>query len=239
MMGVHQSDFVGQWGVQQMGVAVDAGLPFFVHLTPLMCALLAAARRAPRRAARLDPPPPLHTHTRARTRPHPHSRDPMRRIHYGVCYGPLPKGETNNITDPFWEKDLTQWGCSNKQNKPCSLSISPCVSTKNERAFDGHVNPHTPAWNVSAMGPLPSAMDLNDLSAFTSNRQDIGFRNRSAALLDLDALLGVVLDGIQALGVEDNTYVIFTVSWARPPTANQPSAPLNEPPSNHPNFSQT
>ena len=49
MTGVHQSDFVGQWGVQQMSVAVDAGLPFFVHLTPLMCALLAAARRAPRR----------------------------------------------------------------------------------------------------------------------------------------------------------------------------------------------
>ncbi len=128
-----------------------------------------------------------------------------------MCYGPLPKGETNNITDPFWEKDLTNWGCSNKQNKPCSLSISPCVSTKNERAFDGHANPHTPAWNVSAAGPLPSAMAaLKDTSEFTSSRQDIGFRNRSAALLDLDALLGVVLDGIAALGVAENTYVFFS-----------------------------
>ena len=128
-----------------------------------------------------------------------------------MCYGPLPKGETNNITDPFWEKDLTNWGCSNKQNKPCSLTISPCVSTKNERAFDGHANPHTPAWNVSAAGPLPSAMAaLKDTSEFTSSRQDIGFRNRSAALLDLDALLGVVLDGIAALGVTENTYVFFS-----------------------------
>lgn len=36
MTGVHQSDFVGQWGVQQMQKAVADGLPFFVHLTPLM-----------------------------------------------------------------------------------------------------------------------------------------------------------------------------------------------------------
>jgi N-acetylglucosamine-6-sulfatase len=167
MTGTHQAEFVGQWGVKQMGAAVAAGLPFFVHLTPLM-------------------------------------------IHYGVCYGPLPKGETNNVTDPYWEKDLTNWGCNMKQNKPCSLTISPCVSLKNEHAFDGHTNPHTPSWNVSASGPLPSSMVLRDISEFTSNRQDIGFRNRSAALLDLDSLLGVVLDGIEALGVADNTYVIFT-----------------------------
>jgi arylsulfatase A-like enzyme len=36
MTGVHQSDFVGQRGVEQMQVAAAAGLPFFVHLTPLM-----------------------------------------------------------------------------------------------------------------------------------------------------------------------------------------------------------
>jgi N-acetylglucosamine-6-sulfatase len=168
MTGTHQSEFVGQWGVQQMGVAVNAGLPFFVHLTPLM-------------------------------------------IHYGVCYGPLPNGVTNNLTDPFWEKDLTDWGCANKQNRPCSLSISPCPSLKNANAFEGQRNPHTPAYNASASGPLPGAMSsLPKTSPFTSNRQDIGFRNRSAALLDLDALLGVVLDGINALGVGADTYVIFT-----------------------------
>jgi hypothetical protein len=125
-----------------------------------------------------------------------------------VCYGPLPKGVENNITDPFWEKDLTQWGCNNKQNRPCSLSISPCPSLKNAHAFDGRMNPHTPAYNVSASGPLPTAMSgLSDTSVWTSTRQDVGFRNRSAALLDLDSLLGVVLDGIQALDVANNTFL--------------------------------
>ena len=185
MTGTHQSDFVGQWGVQQMKLAVDAGLPFFLHLTPLM-------------------------------------------IHYGVCYGPLPKGTQNNLTDPFWEKDLTNWGCNQKQNKPCSFSASPCVSIKNEHAFDGQVNPHTPAWNATESGPLPSAMNLVGISDYTSNRMDIGFRNRSAALLDLDSLIGVVLDGLDALGVADETYVIFTsdngcVHFWRPPPPPPPN----------------
>jgi N-acetylglucosamine-6-sulfatase len=167
MTGVHQSDFVGQWGVQQMQKAVASDLPFFVHLTPLM-------------------------------------------IHYGVCYGPLPKGQTNAITDPFWEKNLTAWGCDNKDHKLCSFSVSPCPSTKNAHAFDSAVNPHVPNWNTSETGPLPTAMDLPPISDFTSRRMDIGFRNRSAALLDLDGLIGVVLDGIEALGVKNQTYVIFT-----------------------------
>jgi hypothetical protein len=48
---------------------------------------------------------------------------------------------------------------------------------------------------------------LSDTSIWTSTRQDVGFRNRSAALLDLDSLLGVVLDGIQALDVANNTFL--------------------------------
>ena len=53
-------------------------------------------------------------------------------------------------------------------------------------------------------------MQLAPVDAYIANRMDIGFRNRSSALLDLDHLLGVVLDGIEALGVADSTYVIFT-----------------------------
>lgn len=71
MTGTHQSDFVGQWGVQQMGVAVKNGLPFFVHLTPLMIHCKFASRApAPRpnqlvlRKAALS-----HTHTRPNARP--------------------------------------------------------------------------------------------------------------------------------------------------------------------------
>jgi hypothetical protein len=167
MTGVHQSDFVGQWGVQQMQQAVSNDLPFFVHLTPLM-------------------------------------------IHFGVCYGPLPAGRIHNLTDPFWEKNLTAWGCDKKLGDVCSFSVSPCPSVKNEHAFDGSVNPHVPIWNQSETGPLPAAMDLPYITDFTSNRMDIGFRNRSSALVDLDALIGVVLDGVEALGVTNNTYVIFT-----------------------------
>ena len=48
------------------------------------------------------------------------------------------------------------------------------------------------------------------LTAYEARRQDMGFRNRSASLLDLDDMIGVLLKGIDDLGVADNTFVIFT-----------------------------
>ena len=41
-------------------------------------------------------------------------------------------------------------------------------------------------------------------------REDIGFRNRSASLLDLDEMLGAIMDGLVTLGVENSTFVIFS-----------------------------
>lgn len=167
MTGIHQAEFVGQWGVEQMKVAKAASLPFFIHLTPLM-------------------------------------------IHYGVCYGPLSDELSHPPTDPYWEKNLSAWGCNTKKGDVCSFSASPCPSDKHAHAFDGFVNPHVPSWNVTESGPVPGPMDLVPVNPYVSNRMDIGFRNRSSALLDLDDLIGVVLDGVEALGELDSTYIIFS-----------------------------
>jgi hypothetical protein len=172
MTGVHQAEFVGEWGVTQMNVAKQAGLPFFVHLTPLM-------------------------------------------IHMGVCYGPLtggPAGQLNHaLDDPYWEKNLTAWGCEPGAMKPCSFTASPCVTEKHKHAFDGVLNPHVPSFNESVIGDMSTEMKrYSPVSDYASNRMDIAYRNRSAALLDLDMLIGVVLDGIEALGELENTYVIFS-----------------------------
>jgi len=73
--------------------------------------------------------------------------------------------------------------------------------------------PHVPSWNVSASGPLPKPMQPHKsppLTAYQSSRQDKGYRNRSASAVDLDDMIGVLLKGIEDLGVADNTYVIFT-----------------------------
>ena len=167
MTGVHQSDFVGQWGVEQMRRGLAESRPFFVHLTPLM-------------------------------------------VHEGTCYGPHKDPMQYDRLDTYWERNLTDWGCDPKAKGDCSYTVSPCPSVKNAHAFDGRSNPHVPSWNASATGPLPAAMVLPPIDAYMSGRMDIGFRNRSVALLDLDALIGVVLDGVAALGVANNTYVIFT-----------------------------
>ena len=170
MTGVHQADFVGQWGVQQMQRAVADGLPFFVHLTPLM-------------------------------------------VHSGVCYGPFARDSDWPPEDPYHEANLTRWGCDGSPARPCDFEVSPCVSAKHRHAFDGQANPHLPSYNASAAGPLPDPMGpptLGPISEWVSERQDVGFRNRSASLLDLDALIGVVLDGLDALGVADETFFIFT-----------------------------
>jgi hypothetical protein len=167
MTGVHQADFVGQRGVAQMQKAVADGLPFFVHLTPLM-------------------------------------------VHEGTCFGPHKDPMQYSRLDTYWERNLTAWGCDPAAKGDCSYTVSPCPTEKNAHAFDGVTAPHVPSWNATASGPLPGAMDLAPVDAFVANRMDIGFRNRSVALLDLDDLIGVVLDGIEALGVMNSTYIIFT-----------------------------
>lgn len=144
MTGIHQADFVGAWGVEQMTIAVDAKLPFFVHLTPTM-------------------------------------------VHEGTCYGPF-KDESNYArTDPYWEHDLTDFGCTADDAQTCAITISPCPSDKHKHDFDGLAYPHTPAWNASEAGNVPKVMAKNPpLLPYEAGRQDMGFRNRSAAIEDLD-----------------------------------------------------
>lgn len=169
MTGIHQADFVGQWGVEQMRIAAAAGKPFFVHLTPTM-------------------------------------------VHEGTCYGPYADESNYAKTDPYWEKDLSQgFGCTTSNAQTCTITVSSCPSTRHAHAFDGVLNPHVQSWNATESGLVPKVMTKNPpLTAYESGRQDIGFRNRSSSLLDLDDMIGVVLKGIDDLGVADNTFVIFT-----------------------------
>jgi len=168
MDGTHQADFVGQRGVEQMRAARAAGLPYFVHLTPLM-------------------------------------------IHTGRCYGPLPPGGVYADDDPIQEQNLTAWGCLGNERRPCTFAASPCPTVRHKHAFDGALNPHVAAFNASATGELPAPMQLDPISPWVSHRMDIGFRNRSAALLDLDYLIGVVLDGIEEGDpAYASTYVAFS-----------------------------
>lgn len=179
MTGIHQADFVGAWGVDQMKIAAAAGLPFFVHTTATM-------------------------------------------VHEGTCYGPYKDTSMYANDDPFWEADLTNFGCQAGVNaESCSITISACPSDKHKHDFDDLPVPHVPSWNVSASGPLPKPMQPHKsppLTAYQSSRQDKGYRNRSASAVDLDDMIGVLLKGIEDLGVADNTYVIFTSDNVRAST---------------------
>merc|ERR1711974_38681 len=66
----------------------------------------------------------------------------------------------------------------------------------------------------SISGPRPQwmmkAFESKGVNDFQAGREDIGWRNRSASLLDLDDMLGVIMDGLKHLGVLDNTYVFFS-----------------------------
>ena len=61
--------------------------------------------------------------------------------------------------------------------------------------FDGLSNPHVPSYNATEQGPVPSFMKkFKPLTAWEMQRQDMGFRNRSSSAVDLDRLLGVVME---------------------------------------------
>jgi hypothetical protein len=131
--------------------------------------------------------------------------------HFGTCDGPHLDLNLYADTDPFWELDLAlRHGCSNASaNQGCRLAMSPCATARNAAAAGGRSNPHTAAWNVTASGTLPLEMARPPLTAFEAQRQSMGFRNRTASLVDLDDMLGVVLDGVSALGLEGSTVVFF------------------------------
>ena len=126
-------------------------------------------------------------------------------VHWGSCYQEAPQA----ADDPFFENgDLPCPAPSARKN--CAFPSSPCPTARNKHAFDGVTAPHVPSWNATASGRLPPAMQGDALSPWAAAREDMAFRNRSAAALDLDALIGTVLDAVDAAGVADNTWVFFT-----------------------------
>ena len=135
-------------------------------------------------------------------------------IHYGTCEGPFLDVLRYATTDPFWEMALDLgFGCTNTSaNQHCKLEMSPCISIRNAHAADGLTNPHTPAWGMAETGVVPPPMRLPEATAFEVARQDVGYRNRTGSAIDLDDMLGVILDGLDALGssTANNTFVFFT-----------------------------
>jgi hypothetical protein len=142
-------------------------------------------------------------------------------VHWGTCYGPTaPSGYSP--ADPHWE-----WNVSCPGGSPdccpstpvagapshCAVPIDPCPSTATAHLFDGLKNPHVPSYNTSARGPRPAFMrKMLPLTGWEGERENMGFRNRSSSAVDLDRMLGVVMDGVKAAGpgVADNTYIWFT-----------------------------
>lgn len=141
-------------------------------------------------------------------------------VHWGTCYGPSAgPGGSWAPNDPHWE-----WALTCPSDDPdccpsatagvpgrCAVPIDPCPSLATAHAFDGLRNPHVASYNASASGPLPELMrEMKPLTAWEAAREDQGFRNRSSSAVDLDRLLGVVMDGLEVEGLSSSTFVIFT-----------------------------
>ncbi len=135
--------------------------------------------------------------------------------HWGTCNGGPGAGpDVYAPNDPHWEFGFLT-DPANPNNHKVALPISPCPSHKHAHDFDGQTNPHVRSWNVSASGVVPKAMHAGAnaqvfLDAYRSEREDVGWRNRSAAVVDLDDLIGAVFAGFESLGVMDDLYAIFT-----------------------------
>eukprot|EP00051_Salpingoeca_urceolata_P029152 m.489072 g.489072 ORF g.489072 m.489072 type:complete len:680 (+) comp26352_c0_seq1:136-2175(+) len=130
--------------------------------------------------------------------------------HWGTCIG--PGNQDYAPTDPHWEWDLVD----PTTGRHYSMPTSPCPTVRHAQKFAGHTNPHISGkWNTSVKGIIPKFMSHafehpGALTAFQAQREDIGFRNRSAALLDLDHMLDVILTGLEQRGLLDTTYIFFT-----------------------------
>ena len=135
--------------------------------------------------------------------------------HWGTCIGPQPPKPGYAPDDPHWE--ITPGGdpttgslVDPRTGSSMVIPISPCPSHKNAHVFDGQKNQHIASWNTTASGALPEFMASQQLDTFQEAREDLGFRNRSAAVVDLDDLIGAVFDGFEKLGVLENTFVFFS-----------------------------
>lgn len=163
MEGIHQADFLGNVTLDEVKLAVQAGKPFAIHVTPVM-------------------------------------------VHWGTCNGPCPGGQCYGPDDPHWEFTLKDGA------RTVAMPCDPCPTHRHAHTFDSLTAPHTPAWNRTASGGIPEFMAhaFPPLDEFHSQREDMCFRNRSSSAVDLDDMLGVIIDGLRDMNVLDNTIVIFT-----------------------------
>ena len=94
---------------------------------------------------------------------------------------------------------------------PTNYYLLAAFTVATAHQFDGLTNPHVPSYIASARGPVPEFMRrMKPLTAWEMQRENTGFRNRSSSAVDLDRMLGVVMDGLEAAGVMDNTFIWFT-----------------------------
>lgn len=132
--------------------------------------------------------------------------------HWGTCYGPGIPDSAYASTDPHFEFKLID----PKTGIAYAMPTSPCPSDRHKHSFDGQTNPHIEGvWNVTILGPRPAFMRTayekpGALNEFQAEREDIGWRNRSGALLDLDDMIGDIMDGLESMDLLENTIAVFT-----------------------------
>ena len=125
--------------------------------------------------------------------------------HWGTCgcHTPpvLPFAPSPPPPPPFHSDNndtIPQWKCS------------PCPDSAHSSSFPNLRNPHTPAYNCSTAG-LPSLMGLTQpLTPAIAAGEDNCFQHRVRSLQGLDRLVGTVLQQVEAMGLDDNTYIMFT-----------------------------
>lgn len=97
------------------------------------------------------------------------------------------------------------------------LTGSPCPTRTHAWSFNALRNPHVPSWGAFANGTVPKDIategnpDANGCcDDWEAARQDMVYRNRTAAVVDLDDMLSKIFDGLRGMGVLDATYVFFS-----------------------------
>jgi hypothetical protein len=128
-------------------------------------------------------------------------------VHWGTCVGPCAGDKCYAPTDPHFEWHIKGWNGSSSISFPCD----PCPTHRHAQTFASLAVPHVPSWNATVTGGSSGYIESTPyLSPQQAYRQDLCFRNRSSSAVDLDDMLGVIISGLQDMGVIDNTFLIFT-----------------------------
>ncbi|KAJ1637061.1 alkaline-phosphatase-like protein [Pavlovales sp. CCMP2436] len=131
-------------------------------------------------------------------------------IHYGSSYRPP---DSVAFDDPRNEAALP---CPTTISPTgiCVFKASPCPSTRNKFLLSGVSQPRVPNWNRTTSGVHSPAEVRNKrftpATSSSASHMDMSWRNRSSSAVDLDDMIGTVLDGIEELGQAESTWVIFT-----------------------------